>query len=103
MDILSSCKKSCRFKLFYYYFLDPDYERLLFTERTLSWFRMSFSEEDSQLSQVLFTLRDHNAERKAHDPDLWAKREEKVAHFLANVCKKAFANVESRGFQKPEF
>lgn len=38
-------------------------------------------------------MRDHNVERRRSDPDLWAKHEDRVGHFLVNVCKMA-SNVE---------
>ena len=54
---------------------------------------LTFSDKKTSLSESLFTLRDHNVERYNYDPDLWAKYEDRVAHFLVNVCKMA-PNVE---------
>ena len=49
----------------------------------------TLSDKNTSLSKALFTLRDHNVERYNYDPDLWAKYEDRVAHFLVNVCKMA--------------
>ena len=48
---------------------------------------LSLQAKNPGLCQSLSTLRDHNKERKSFDPDLWAQHEEKVAHFILNVCK----------------
>ena len=50
-------------------------------------------DENPVVRRSLFTLRDHNVERRRADPDLWREHEDRVAHFLVNVCKMA-PNVE---------
>ena len=48
-----------------------------------------FAESDSSLWNTLLTLRDHNSERRALNPDLWDKHDVPVAVFVAKVCKMA--------------
>ena len=51
---------------------------------------ISFSGSSPGLWESVLTLRDHNADRRQADPNLWReKQEEKVASFVVNVCKMA--------------
>ena len=47
------------------------------------------SESNPSLWKAILTLRDHNSERRALNPDLWAKHEKPVANFVVNTCKMA--------------
>ena len=53
-------------------------------------FLLFFSQKDTNptLWESILTLRDHNADRRQADPNLWRESQEaKVVAFVVNVCK----------------
>ena len=58
-----------------------------FHRRYFLWLISLLLESNFALWNTLLTLRDHNSERRALNPDLWDKHEVRVAHFVVNICK----------------
>ena len=52
-------------------------------------FAVYLSDSNPSLWKAILTLRDHNSERRALNPDLWSKHEKPVASFVVNICKMA--------------
>ena len=59
--------------------------------KIFSIFLFSFPDKKASLSQTLFTLRDHNIERRNSDPDLWGKHEDRYSDLKSKI---SFGNSE---------
>ena len=68
---------------------EHDISKFLYIWDSLTFISYILLESNSSLWKTLLTLRDHNSERRALNPDLWDKHEVRVAHFVVNICKMA--------------